>query len=123
MQEAEYRIDISYSGIKRIGATCCSGGDNEVREWIMEEMGPILKKYMNRNDRIHACHDNTADMIGMRVTGPLHLADDSDVREVLADIKRKLTIVFASKGLMEDKEFAIQCGLGRYDPSEYGISP
>lgn len=126
MQEAEFRIDISYDGIKRIGATCCIGGDDEVGGWIMDEMGPVLKKYMERSDitDIERLPNSSQDSPergrnSIRITGPLHLPLEANAEKIFADIRRKLTIVLDSKGLEEDKEFCIQFGLGRYDPDGY----
>jgi hypothetical protein len=123
MQDASFRIDIAYSGIKRIGATCCVGGDNQVASWIMDEMRPLFLRYCSKGDVTDVKWAGPDVPGGIRITGPLTLPDDEDANEIFETLHRKVTTVLHSKGLVEEDEFSIQFGLEKYDPSQYGIKP
>jgi len=118
VQDGEYRIDIVLTSLLRVGGTFTSGDQNDIHRWVTDELFPILKKYSTPDDRLDM--QTSGERWTIRLTGSLSIPDSADLGCICQDIKRKVAIVLDSKGFIEEQDYSIQVGPGRYDPDEYG---
>lgn len=119
MTKAEFRIDISYFVIIRIGIRDM----DFVRRWIADEIIPVMKKYCSTEHRTwdievlpgwdrenpNAYPEQGRNTI--KITGLLVIPEDRNPEDVFDDLSRKLTTIFGSKGLKDEEEYSIQFGL------------